>query len=67
MTNETWEDFAAQLFEYEYCSECGGDSDDHIGCIDPFGNWFAMCKWSPIVAGYWIRHGRIIKNGKDSW
>lgn len=31
-----------ELFAYEYCSECGGDADDHTAV--PFnGNWFARC------------------------
>ena len=25
------------LFEFEYCPECGGDAEDHIPCEGPFG------------------------------
>lgn len=32
----------AKLFECEYCSECGGDADDHTA-IPVEGNWFALC------------------------
>lgn len=31
-----------EQFEYEYCSECGGDADDHIA-VPVMGNWFARC------------------------
>lgn len=50
-----------ELFEFEYCHECGGDACDHIPCNGPFGMPFAMCKWSPIVDGFAFRHGRVIK------
>jgi len=42
LTAKQW---AAQQFEYEYCSECGGDIADHDYFLFPFGsNWFARCK-----------------------
>lgn len=50
----------AEQFEYEYCSECGGDSDDHLVCSGPFGLPFAMCKFAPIVDGVGFRHGEVI-------
>lgn len=31
-----------ELFECEYCSDCGGDAEDHIA-IPFLGNWFARC------------------------
>lgn len=37
---DTW---LAELFEYEYCEECHGDTRDH-DVIDVMGNWFARCK-----------------------
>ena len=40
---QTWDEWAAELFEWEFCNECGGDVEDH----DPLvfmGNWFAKCK-----------------------
>ena len=33
----------AELFQFEFCEECGHDAEDHIAV--PFlGNWFAICK-----------------------
>lgn len=46
LTAEQW---AEQLFEFEYCSECGGDVEDHdyilldLGAYGS-GYWFARCK-----------------------
>lgn len=40
---QTFTEYCDQLFEFEYCSECGGDTKDH----EPntiLGNWFARCK-----------------------
>jgi len=40
---QTFEQWAKELFEFEYCYECGGDHYDH----EPntlLGNWFARCK-----------------------
>ena len=38
----TAEQFLTELFEFEYCAECGGDAPDHTPV--PFmGNWFARC------------------------
>lgn len=42
---QTFTEFCDQLFEFELCSECGGDTKDH----EPntlLGNWFARCKIS---------------------
>lgn len=58
MTQPKW---LRQLFEYEYCSECGGDACDHIPCIGPFGLPFAMCKFSPFE-GYVFRKGKVSRN-----
>jgi hypothetical protein len=39
-------EWLAQLFECEYCAECGGDAQHHTAV--PFnGNWFARCDFSP--------------------
>lgn len=35
--------FLANLFEFEYCAECGGDADDH-NAVPFLGNWFAKCR-----------------------
>lgn len=40
---QTFEEFANELFEYEYCADCGGDVEDHEGWI-VLGHWFAHCK-----------------------
>jgi hypothetical protein len=43
--SETPEEWLEQLFEFEYCAECGGDSEDHEVCLVPgIGNYFARCK-----------------------
>jgi hypothetical protein len=34
--------FLEELFETEYCAECGGDADDHQE-IEVIGNPFALC------------------------
>lgn len=39
----TWEEWAADLFEFEYCSECDGDVADHLGLMIN-GHWFAQCQ-----------------------
>ncbi len=44
--NCTWKEngahFLHELFEYEFCAECGGDAQHHTAV--PFmGNWFARC------------------------
>lgn len=37
-----------ELFEWEYCEECGGDARHHtaISLLGP-GNWFAVCDYPP--------------------
>ena len=38
----TGPEWLEQLFEYEYCDECGKDAEDHQAV--PFmGGWFACC------------------------
>lgn len=38
----TFEEWAEELFAYEYCEECHGDEKDHHpGYM--FGHWFAFC------------------------
>lgn len=36
-------EWLTELFEYEYCDECGGDTEDH-DAVPFMGNWFARCK-----------------------
>ncbi len=46
--SETPEEWLENLFEFETCSECGGDAEDHDVCLVPgMGTYFARCK-SPI-------------------
>ena len=42
----TPQEFVTSLFEYEYCSECGGDAEHHTVLEDfPFpGTFFAKCR-----------------------
>jgi hypothetical protein len=41
---ETPEQWLADLFEFEYCPECGGDAEDHEVCLIPgMGTFFARC------------------------
>jgi hypothetical protein len=35
--------FLEELFEYEYCAECGGDVEDHIVALDVLGLFHAHC------------------------
>ncbi|WP_274916837.1 hypothetical protein [Streptomyces sp. WZ-12] len=39
----TAEQFLAELFEFEYCVECGGDAEHHTASPDMFGKWHAWC------------------------
>lgn len=39
----TGEEWGKHQFDYEYCSNCGGDWDDH-DYIPFLGGWFARCK-----------------------
>ena len=39
----TAKEWAEQLFEFEYCNECGGDVEDH-NYVLLMGHWFAVCK-----------------------
>jgi hypothetical protein len=42
--SETPEEWLEQLFEFEFCAECGGDAEDHVICLVPgIGNYFARC------------------------
>lgn len=41
--NQDPQEWAKELFEYEYCAECGGDETNH-DIIPFFGNWFARCR-----------------------
>lgn len=52
----TWQEFAEELFEFEYCSECGGDVEDHERRI-VLGNWFAYCTNKVLDDGTWFIPG----------
>ena len=48
-TGRTAEQFLEELFEYEYCDECGGDAPDHDAIplsLGAYGGpyFFARCK-----------------------
>jgi hypothetical protein len=60
MTTNADSQWLNELFAFEYCRECGGDAEDHIPCVGPFGLPFAMCKFMPIVDGAGFRHGKVI-------
>jgi hypothetical protein len=47
----TWYEWARELFETEWCAECGKGVRGHIPSIAPFGAWFAMCKVCPWEPG----------------
>ena len=41
---ETPDEWLEDLFEFEFCAECGGDAEDHEVCIVPgMGTFFARC------------------------
>jgi hypothetical protein len=41
---ETPDEWLDDLFEFEFCAECGGDAVDHEVCIVPgMGTFFARC------------------------
>lgn len=39
----TGEEFLRELFEYEFCPDCGGDAEDHTP-VPLLGNFFALCR-----------------------
>ena len=39
----TAEEWAEELFEFEFCDECGGDVKDHDYVL-LMGHWFARCR-----------------------
>lgn len=50
--DETPEEWLADLFEFEYCPECGGDAEDHEVCLVPgIGNFFARCLGPGLAEG----------------
>jgi hypothetical protein len=75
--DETPEAWLEQLFEFEYCPECGGDAEDHEVCIVPgIGNYFARCLrgWespdhgdhatSGSATEHRVRHGDLAGRGE---
>jgi hypothetical protein len=44
----TAQQFLEDLFEYEYCAECGGDTADHTVMLDVLGLFHAHCLKPPI-------------------
>ncbi len=45
----TAQEFLEDLFEYEYCAECGGDAEDHIVVLDVLGLFHAYCLNHPVL------------------
>ena len=45
----TAQEFLEDLFEYEYCDECSGDTEDHIVVLDVLGLFHAHCLKPPIL------------------
>ena len=45
----TAQEFLEDLFEYEYCAECGGDTEHHSVVLDVLGLFHAHCLKSPIL------------------
>ena len=39
----TGEEWGKELFEFEFCSECGKDYDEHDYVLI-LGGWFARCR-----------------------
>jgi len=42
LSDDQW---LTDLFEYEFCSECGGDAEHHRVILSPVGNRFAQCQY----------------------
>jgi hypothetical protein len=55
--DQTPEEWLAELFEFEFCAECGGDADDHEVCLVPgIGTYFARCR-RPVDEPAATEHG----------
>lgn len=44
-------DWLTELFEYEYCAECGGDAEHHTVVPMILGLPFARCDYPPDAKG----------------
>lgn len=47
-SRRTAEEFLQELFEFEFCAECGGDVEDHRVALGPFGLWIAICRFRRV-------------------
>ncbi len=45
----TAQKFLEDLFEYEYCAKCGGDTEDHVVVLDVLGLFHAYCLNPPVL------------------
>ena len=45
----TAQEFLEDLFDYEYCAECGGDTEDHTVVLDVLGLFHAYCLKPPVL------------------
>ena len=43
VNGQTWSEWADELFEFEFCENCGGDTEDHLPML-ALGHWVAVCK-----------------------
>lgn len=43
LNGQTGAEWLAEQFEFELCSECCGNTEDHTANPDMFGNWHAWC------------------------
>ena len=61
MPDQPWDEWVVELFDSEFCAECGGDAEHHEPWIF-MGNWFAHCiyppgdddsgTWHPVIADF---------------
>ena len=45
----TAQKFLEELFEFEYCAECSGDTEDHTVVLDVLGLFHAYCLKLPVL------------------
>jgi hypothetical protein len=45
----TLPEFLEYLFEFEYCAECSGDTEDHTVVLDVLGLFHAYCLNPPVL------------------
>lgn len=58
---ETPQEWLTRQFEFEYCSCCGFDAEDHTVCGGPFDLFFARCDKHPEEIGEEAHRAHHIK------